>query len=283
MARCLELADFSVEEEGGTCLVTLEAWQVTEVEAFEDILKACFPGSRFRRIPQPSQTGIIALQQSVRLRGQLPPGGSEEVERLLSLVSKSLTIEDSLEESHALAYHQDQDEATGGLKPSALGRLVSSAKYKGLRRPREQIGEALADFIRTHPRYARAEAIACAPSHETGRSPGLAGRLVKQLTETLGIRRVEIIRASNRPPQKGIIDEDRQAGVRKRLANQRGSMRVDDHLDGAAVIVVDDLYGSGATMEEAARALKEAGAREVLGLTATKQRLYGGVRLGSRG
>lgn len=283
MARCLELEDFSADGDGDICFVTLEAWEFKAAEAFEEILKASFPSSGFRRIRQPAQTGIIALQQSIRLRGLSPPGGPSVVEALLSLISKTLTIEDSLDESHALAYHKDQDEATGGLKPSSLGKLVRTAKYDRLRRPRERIGEALVDFIRIHPRYARADAIACVPAHEASRTAGLAGRLVNQMAETLEQTQIQIARIVTRSPQKEITDEDRQAGVRKRLANQRRSMRVDDQMDGLSIIVIDDLYGSGGTMQEAARALREAGATEVLGLAVTKQRLYGGVSLSAKG
>ena len=110
----------------------------------------------------------------------------------------------------------------------------------------------------------------------------MSGRLVNQIAETLKHTQIRIARSSTRSPQKDITDEDRQAGVRKRLANQRRSMRVDDHLDGLSVVVIDDLYGSGGTMQEAARALREAGVTEVLGLAVTKQRLYGGVSLSAK-
>jgi len=56
-------------------------------------------------------------------------------------------------------------------------------------------------------------------------------------------------------------------------------MRVDDDVSGVGVVAIDDLDGSGASMREAARALRDAGAKEVVGLTVTKQRLYEGVRL----
>jgi len=95
----------------------------------------------------------------------------------------------------------------------------------------------------------------------------------------LGIKSVEIRRVSTRLPQKDIVDEDRQKGVERRIANQEGSMRVEDDVTGASVIAIDDLYGSGASMLEAARALRDARAKEVVGLTVTKQHLYEGVRL----
>jgi glutamine phosphoribosylpyrophosphate amidotransferase len=47
-------------------------------------------------------------------------------------------------------------------------------------------------------------------------------------------------------------------------------MAVAENLADKTVIIVDDTYGSGGTMEETTRACRSAGAKEVLGLTATK-------------
>jgi predicted amidophosphoribosyltransferase len=59
-------------------------------------------------------------------------------------------------------------------------------------------------------------------------------------------------------------------------------MVVSEELVGQRVIIIDDLYGSGGTMQEAGRALRAAGASEVLGLAVTKQRLYEGVSLATQ-
>lgn len=107
----------------------------------------------------------------------------------------------------------------------------------------------------------------------------MSQKLAPDIAEKLGFRQLEIIRVQTRAAQKDIQDDDRDRGVQRRFDNQRGSMRVDGDVKGFRVIALDDLYGSGATMAEAARALREAGAGEVLGLTMTKQRLYEGVRL----
>ena len=278
MARSFVLEDHSVRVAAGRCFVTLEAWDPEALEAFAKIVIHAFPQSKFRRTTARPET-FLGLQVALRLVGDRPSDGSARVEALLGLVSRSLTIEDTLDESHALGYHQDQDEATGSLKRSALGRLVNEAKYRRSRAPRERIGEAVTDFIKAHPRYARAGAIASTPSHEEGRASGLSGRLVRQVSEALKLRHIGIRRAYTKPPQKEITDEDRRLGVRKRLANQKNSMVADDDVSGLTVIVVDDLYGSGGTMQEAGRALRAAGAEQVLGLCITKQRLFEGVSL----
>lgn len=282
MARCLSLETYSVHRANGNCVVTLEAWDDTAIQAFAKIVAHAFPACAFRRQTGARQTGFFGLQQKLRLVGKVPSGGIGQVEDFLELVTRSLTIEDSLDESHALAYHQDQDDTTGSLRRSALGQLVWDAKYNTRRQPRERIGRAMGEFIGAHPRYARADFIAAIPPHDASKTGGLPARLIRQLEEALRLDVVQITRVSTRPPQKDITDEDRSKGVGRRIGNQRRSMRVDSNLSGRAIIVIDDLYGSGGSMQEAARALREAGASEVLGLAATKQRLFEGVSLVSR-
>lgn len=278
MALCLSLDAYSVERQAGGLVITLEGWEPGPLGKFAEIIRAAFPGSSFRRLGK-ARDGFLGLQHEIRLIGSEPAEGKAAVESFLDVLTRSLTVEDSLDESHALAYHQDEDEKTGKLTRSPIGRLVNEAKYRTKRAPRERIGEAVIEFIQAHPRYARASMIASVPSHGQGKVAGLSGRLVQQVAESLLLTPIGIARQQEKAPQKDIPDEDRQVGVRKRLANQRGSMHVNDDLRDEAVVVLDDLYGSGATMQEAARALKAAGATEVLGLCITKQRLFGGVRM----
>ena len=278
MARCLVLENYSVERAGDSCLATLEAWEDKVVEAFAGIVRTAFPGSGFRRTGTP-RPGFLGFQQQLRLTGAIPGDGIRQVEAFLELVSRCLTIEDLLDESHALAYHQEQDEETGQLIKTRLGRLVNQAKYKTYRQPREAVGNAVIEFIKGHPRYSRATAIACMPPHGTGKRSSLSARVVNQVREALQLEEAIIVRTKSRPAQKDITDDDRRVGVKKRIANQKHSMRADTDLRGKAVIIIDDLYGSGGSMQEAARVSREAGASEVLGLSITKQRLFEGVSL----
>ena len=283
MARCFVLEEFSVRESTGGCSVTLDSWDGRSAEAFADIVQAAFRECGFKIVRSPQLPGLLALGEAVTLVGNAPARGTEEVLDFLSLITRGLTIEDALDESHALAYHQETDEATGRLARTTLGKLVNRAKYETLKRPREIIGNAVADFVTRHPRYNRATSVACIPPHKSGKTSSLPNRLVRQVSKTLELTQVTIERVSDTAEQKEIRDEDRQAGVRKRIANQRHTMRVNANLERESVIVIDDLYGSGGSMQEACRALKAVGAGEVLGLAITKQRLFEGVSLASGG
>jgi hypothetical protein len=282
MARCFVLEGSSVEDAGAACLVELEGWDLEPVEWFARIVCSAFPASGFSRAGEPSDSGFLGLRKTLTLRGRPPAGGLEELRRFLSLLTGTLTIEDSLDESHSLGYHQDEDE-TGELVRSELGWLVIRASAKYGRPPeadaRRRITEALRRFIEGHPRYRRAKAIAAVPPRQEGGQGSLCQTVAADLAAQLGLMWIEIVRVSDRPPQKDIVDEDRKKGVERRIANQEGSMGVGNDVAGLSVVVVDDLYGSGGSMREAARALRHSRAKEVLGLTATKQRLYEGVRL----
>lgn len=278
MARCLGLQNFSVDDANGECLVELTGWGLQPVEWFERIVCAAFASSGFTRASEILDSGLLGFEKVLVLAGTAPEGGGEQVKDFLLLLARSLTIEDSLDESHSLGYHQDEDE-TGGLVRSNLGTLVYHAKYRHRVDERERIRHALCSFIRGHPRYRRADAVAAILPHETGRTGSLCQRLLAEVGSQLGLQQVQIVRVTTTQPQKEIADDDRRKGVERRFANQEGTMRVNHDLAGSSAVVLDDLYGSGASMHEAARVLRQAGAAEVLGLTVTKQRLYQGVRL----
>ncbi|MGZ6040039.1 MAG: ribose-phosphate diphosphokinase [Phenylobacterium sp.] len=81
-----------------------------------------------------------------------------------------------------------------------------------------------------------------------------------------GAKRAELFRealetAVGRPVGKAFADKHRSAGVLS------GELLVGD-VDGATVLVVDDLISTGATLVRAARAAREAGARRVIALAA---------------
>jgi len=263
------------------CVVRLDGWGLQPVEWFERILRATFPASNFKRTRSPQNTGLLGVEKSLEIVGASPAGGVNEIEALLSLLNATLTIEDGLEESHALAYHKNETE-DGGLVRSRAGSVLYSAKYNGNSKAAEAIENALARFVQLHPRYRSAKFIAAVPPHARETAQSLCRTLVARLATRLGMAPVAIQRVDTRTPQKNITDENRKKGVDLRIQNQEGSMRVAAQLSGGRIIVIDDLYGSGGSMREAARALRHAGASVVLGLVVTKQRLFEGVRMTSQ-
>lgn len=71
-----------------------------------------------------------------------------------------------------------------------------------------------------------------------------------------------LIKKKETPPQS------KTSSRSKRIANLRDSFAVTDRekLAGARVILIDDVITTGATLEEARKTLRKAGAKEILAL-----------------
>jgi predicted amidophosphoribosyltransferase len=59
---------------------------------------------------------------------------------------------------------------------------------------------------------------------------------------------------------------------RERLSNIKGNIRYigAEHLENKKVLIIDDVYTTGATLEECAKVLRAAGYREVWGLVLSR-------------
>ena len=73
-----------------------------------------------------------------------------------------------------------------------------------------------------------------------------------------------LIRTVDTPPQVGLSEKERRENVRGAFAVSPGRH---SRLEGKALLVLDDVMTTGATVEECARTLKSAGAEKVYVLT----------------
>src|SRR4029079_15436005 len=87
-------------------------------------------------------------------------------------------------------------------------------------------------------------------------SLALAGPLAARLPVPLAAAACRRIRHT--PPQAALPLDERRANI-------RGAFVCDAELEGARVVIVDDVMTSGATLNELARVLLRAGAAEVRG------------------
>ena len=101
------------------------------------------------------------------------------------------------------------------------------------------------------------------PKKQRERGFNQAEILARRLSETLGIPCVHALtRTVDTPPQSGLHP-------RQRIENVQDAFAVADGISprGNTYIVIDDIYTTGASMNECARVLKAASAADVLGMT----------------
>ena len=86
--------------------------------------------------------------------------------------------------------------------------------------------------------------------------------IANPLSEFIGIEyRTDVLRRDK--------NTRHQAGLRnyERMTNVKNAFSTSDYAEGKSVIIFDDIYTTGATVDECARALKLAGAGKIIGLT----------------
>jgi len=244
--------------------IQLVAYDEATLFLMEQILGRAYPGAEFEvGVPHLGRY----LEEVLTVVPPTPePAGLEPLCRLLVV---TVTIEDELDECHALDFHQHEDDF-GELVRTEIGGERHRAKFQNNIVDRQSLVKRLAAFIAGHPTYSRAQFVSGIPA-ATGGEGGLATLLAADVAGLTGKSVWPVSRASARQQQKNVDHEDRATGIALRQKNQHGSMQCPEGLKGAAVIVLDDLYGSGASLAEAARALRQAGAGSILGLAVTKQ------------
>ncbi len=276
MPVCTFIEKYEVEQTGSSVKITVVPSDTSDI-AFAAVVRRAFPDLRVESANSgsPRRPLIISftLEQDFIIRN-CDHQAAEQVKKLLHLLSRHITIVDTLDESYALAPHslppEDEDEKW---KRTEIGSLVYKAKdYHQARAFRDQsaansLAQHLHTFITTHPRYNGATVIAPAPSSNPANTFNLPVALSAALARALGKRLVSPKRV-RAVPQLKEYDEG-EAGV-PRAEIQSNSIQVGEDLNGLNVIIIDDLYRSGSTLEEVARACRAAKASTVFGITLTK-------------
>ncbi len=146
------------------------------------------------------------------------------------------------------------------------GELVQRAKYYGDERPLPELTDDIVAFIRTHPGISQPTLVAATAIRDSSsqrpivKLPDLvAGKLDLSLVRALATRDTE--------QQKDAPQGASQSEMRDNVVD---SMRFGDEVRGERVLIVDDVLGSGETLREMGRALRQAGAQEVVAVCMAK-------------
>ncbi|MFB3881869.1 MAG: ComF family protein [Armatimonadota bacterium] len=168
----------------------------------------------------------------------------------------------------ALGMHAEEGE---GSERSEIGALLVEFKYAGHRALARPLGEALGRAVSAR----QAEVVVHIPSSRR-HSFEPACELARSAARALRIRCLPHFIAVTRKvrPQKDLVS------LSEKKENVRGAFKVRraELIRGRRVLIVDDVYDSGATLEEAWRAVKDAGAAEIVVAAVTKTRYQRGDR-----
>lgn len=165
-----------------------------------------------------------------------------------------------LDEAYALAFNFKQ-----GVEPlqyTLIGSLEHVAKENRVPGAIRELSKALAQAIQRHPTLARADIIVGMPPRPS-KTFHLADALVGKIGAILGrdvglaLTKDEIPKLKNLP-------------INQKLAALKGAFHLQESVEGKTVLVVDDLYQSGASAWSLAKFLKKNGAREVYCLACVK-------------
>ena len=115
-----------------------------------------------------------------------------------------------------------------------------------------------------------ADVVVPVPLHrqrERERGYNQAALISKPLAKRLRLphKALLLIRTKARPDKRILTLEERWESVRGAFATRPGSQ-----VDNLRVLLIDDVLTTGATLDACARALREAGAKSVIGLTVAR-------------
>ncbi len=154
----------------------------------------------------------------------------------------------------------------------AVRRAVHRLKYNGKTALAARLAAILHDYLRaSSTRFCDMEtlthivAVPLHPRRERSRGYNQSELLARSLTRFNQIPTVELLfRTRHTVPQIELAARERLQNVRDAFApNPKHANRI----EGAQILLIDDVYTTGATMRECARVLKSSGAQNVYGLT----------------
>jgi ComF family protein len=152
-----------------------------------------------------------------------------------------------------------------GLYDGAWRRILHAFKYDG----RRTLAAPIARLMQEAGQDILATADIAVPvplHHRRERARGF--NQARDLARRLGCPTADVLKRTRATPSQTDLPAAR------RHANVRGAFAVRhrrrDRIDGRIVVLIDDVSTTGATLEACARALKDAGAREVRALTAAR-------------
>ena len=150
---------------------------------------------------------------------------------------------------------------------AALTKAIILLKYEAVAPLGNWFGARLEEVVRSSTGMSAADIVVPVPLHPARyreRGYNQAELIARPLARRLGLplRNALLVRTKPRPDKLKLSRKERWTTVRGAFAPSPGAP-----IDNLRVILVDDVFTSGATLDACSRALRLAGAKDVVGLT----------------
>lgn len=173
---------------------------------------------------------------------------------------QTVFLRDTLDLSIALSMNMFNDE-----ERTEIGELEYQAKFKDNKKAENHLVEITQDWLKKLPYYSVVDAICAMPCSDP-RIPSLPRRIADNLQGFENLSSSVHWNNKNRKLKDiGTIEE-------KLEALNEFQLEVNSDLSGKNVILLDDLYMSGISMQFVAMKMKEAGAERIFGISIVKSR-----------
>lgn len=153
------------------------------------------------------------------------------------------------------------------LEHTEIGERVYRFKYRNDASQVDWLAARALEVLRQCDFFANLDVMTCVPGTQIDRTYEPVLLFSKKLAPALPLPFYEILRKTRatRSQKEMATKEQKRRNVRNAFAANHPQA-----VAGRTILLVDDLYDSGATVDECARILKQAGARAVYVLTLTK-------------
>lgn len=193
----------------------------------------------------------------------------DEVQDWLSAIGQFVAIRDCLTVSFALDYEREDGDPERSQTKVAMLRAKAKPYDRDATSETVKAANALAklcsEAVNTLTCYEVADSVVAMPPSSPNKKFDLPTYLAAAFA-----KRVEVEDLSDSVRTVKPRKQLKNASAREKLGIISGTVAVDAGVDGRTVILLDDLYQSGTTMNYVAMELLEAGAEAVLGLCCEK-------------
>ncbi|MCD8081723.1 MAG: phosphoribosyltransferase [Bacteroides sp.] len=188
----------------------------------------------------------------------------EEFESFVEKYKDIVFLRDHLDLSLALSMNFSDEN-----KRTKIGELEYQAKFQNNKVAEAELIEVCKEWIEELPFYKHADYICAMPGSDPTKD-SLPKRVVRELT---GHKFTDISDKVSWVSKSAELKNAESPEAKLAALRQSGLTFAEDvNLAGKTVVLLDDLYMSGVTMQYVACKLKEAGAKRVLGLCLVKSR-----------